>query len=288
MRPGTAIVVVLSALTVSAAVLYGAKRAADRLENFERRLPTLVSDAVRETIASGEVLVKAMDEAQRRGRQAQAEAQQQRQVEQERVAREQARAVRPATAGRDHVRGKAEARLSVIEYSDFECPFCKRFHSVPMQLLKEYPNDVNWIYRHLPLPFHNPNAQKQAEAAECAGELGGGEAFWGYTDRIYERTRSGGQGIAQDRLVPLAAEVGVDSQKFRECLESGKKAGRVQEDLDEGASLGIRGTPYTIILDNRTAAVDVISGARPYDQVKAVVARMLAGVGDQDGLKKQP
>ena len=99
----------------------------------------------------------------------------------ERESSAKAKNVRPVNE-KDHIYGNPSAEISLIEYSDFECPFCKRFHPTAKQLVDKSDGQVNWIYRHFPLAFHNPGAQKQAEASECAVKLGGNEAFWRYTD----------------------------------------------------------------------------------------------------------
>lgn len=174
----------------------------------------------------------------------------------------------------DHVRGNKGAALSIIEYSDFECPFCKRFHPTVQQALKEYDGKVNWVYRHFPLSFH-ANAAKESEAAECAQELGGSEKFWEYTDKIFERTASNGTGFALDALVPLAKELGLNEKKFKECLDSGKYAAHVQQDFSEGQTAGIDGTPGNILLtqDGKEARVP---GAVPYEQLKAEIDRLFS------------
>ena len=109
-----------------------------------------------------------------------------------RQAAQQAKNVRPVSAERDHIYGNPDAPISLIEYSDFECPYCKRFHVTAKSVVEAFDGKVNWVYRHFPLAFHNPGAQKQAEASECASELGGNDAFWKYTDALYARTKSGG------------------------------------------------------------------------------------------------
>lgn len=173
----------------------------------------------------------------------------------------------------DHVRGSKDAALSIIEYSDFECPFCKRFHPTVQQALKEYDGKVNWVYRHFPLSFH-ANAAKESEASECAQELGGNAKFWEYTDKIFERTTSNGTGVALDALVPMAKELGLNEKKFKECLDSGKYAAHVQKDFSEGQTAGIDGTPGNILLtkDGKEARVP---GAVPYEQLKSEIDRLL-------------
>ncbi len=149
----------------------------------------------------------------------------------ERAIAEKAKTVRKVDAARDHIKGSPDAVISLIEYSDFECPYCKRFHPTAETIVKAYGGKVNWVYRHLPLPMHNPGAIRQAEAAECANELGGNDAFWKFTDWIYKRTKSGGKGFPTEQLAPLAAEIGLDKEQFQSCLASGKHKARVQEDI---------------------------------------------------------
>lgn len=190
-------------------------------------------------------------------------------------AAELARNIRPVSADRDHILGNPEARLSLVEYSDFECPFCKKFHPTAKRLVDAFDGRLNWVYRHFPLSFHNPGAQKQAEASECANEIGGKDMFWTYTDTIYERTMSNGRGFPISSLVPLAVELGMDEKAFATCLESGRFTQRVIDDFKEGTSIGITGTPGNIILDNRSGKTLVRSGALPFNQLKADIDGLL-------------
>jgi protein-disulfide isomerase len=179
-----------------------------------------------------------------------------------------AKNIRPVSPQRDHIYGNPDAEVSLIEYSDFECPFCKRFHVTAKEVVDSYEGRVNWVYRHFPLAFHNPGAQKQAEASECAGALGGNDAFWRYSDKIYERTRSNGNGFPLSGLLPLAEEIGLDTEEFRVCLETGKFAGRVLEDYNDGTNIGITGTPGNVLRNNRTGKVVVRAGAVPAANLK--------------------
>jgi protein-disulfide isomerase len=168
----------------------------------------------------------------------------------------------------DYIRGDKNATVTLIEYSDLECPYCQRFHTSMEKLMTEFQGKIRWIYRHFPLTFH-ANAQKEAEAAECVGKLGGADKYWTFVDKIYERTKTGGTGFALTSLPKLAREVGVSESQFNICLDGGEFAAKVQSDLEEGAALGVQGTPTTFV--NGTA----VEGAVSYEQLKAVVEQAL-------------
>ena len=174
----------------------------------------------------------------------------------------------------DHVNGEKDARILLFEYSDMECPYCKRFHPTAQKIVDSYKGDVAWIYRHLPLPFH-ANAAKEAEASECANELGGNTAFWKFVNALFVKTNSGGTGIALSDLPNLAKEAGVNESKFTSCLESGKYAERVKSDADTAASLGVSGTPGNILLDTKTGKTKLMPGAYPFEDFKKAIDEML-------------
>ena len=180
---------------------------------------------------------------------------------------------KPELTSEDRIRGNKNAKVALIEYSDMECPFCKRFHPTMQQVMKEYGDKVKWVYRDFPLSFHQ-NAQKEAEAGWCINELGGSDAFWKYTDAIFDRTTSNGTGFALNKLGPLAAEVGVDQAKFQNCLDSGKYTKKVQDQEARGASEGVTGTPGTIILTTN-GDTQLISGALPFEQIKPMIDKAL-------------
>jgi protein-disulfide isomerase len=177
--------------------------------------------------------------------------------------------VKPVDAKVDHIRGNPDAKVSVIEYSDFECPFCSRNHPTMKQILETYGDDVNWVYRHYPLPFH-PNAQKAAEASECAAELGGNDTFWEMTDMMMEK------GVTDATQFPVYAKaVGLNEAKFTECLTSGRHAQRVTDDMTGGSAAGVNGTPGNIVLNNETEESRNVSGAQPFSAFQTVIDEML-------------
>ncbi|MFA4818586.1 MAG: DsbA family protein [Patescibacteria group bacterium] len=170
----------------------------------------------------------------------------------------------------DYIRGDQNAPVTLVEYSDLECPFCQRFHPVMEQVMQQYAGKVRWVYRHFPLSFH-ANAQKEAEASECVGKLGGRDKYWQYIDKIFERTTANGTGFALADLPKLAKEVGVNESKFKTCLDSGEMAAKVQNDIKEGTSYGVSGTPTTFV--NGTP----VEGAVPFEQIKPIIEAALAG-----------
>lgn len=175
--------------------------------------------------------------------------------------------VAPVT-DKDWIRGNKNAKISVVEYSDLECPFCKTFHPTMQRLLQEYPNDVNWVWRHFPLVSLHSKASKEAEASECAGELGGQDKFWAYIDKVFAVTPSN-NGLDLAQLPKLAKEIGLDEAKFTSCLDSGKYNAKIQEAVNAAVAAGGEGTPYSVILvgDQKVP----VSGAVPYEQFKSFV-----------------
>ena len=178
--------------------------------------------------------------------------------------------LRAVDAARDHILGAADAEVTLIEYSDFECPYCKRFHFTVAQLQQNNRDKLRWVYRHFPLGFHNPGAQQQAEASECVAALSGNDAFWKFTDEIYQRTKSGGQGFALTRLRALAEETGVNGDAFDECLTGGRMTERVMTDYRDGANAGVTGTPAVFFI-NKHGATRFVAGALPLDELQAIV-----------------
>lgn len=177
--------------------------------------------------------------------------------------------VAPVTKA-DHIRGDANSPIVLVEYSDFQCPFCSRFHPTMLQVVNEYKGKVAWVYRHFPLNSIHPDAQKAAEASECASEQG---KFWEMADKMFEAQQTTGVGIAQ--LPTYAQQVGVkDMKKFNDCLSSGKYADRVAADEKTGEAAGVTGTPGTIILA-KDGTKQLIPGALPFASIKSTIDALL-------------
>ncbi len=168
--------------------------------------------------------------------------------------------VKPVEA-QDHIRGNKNAKVTLIEYSDYECPFCKRHEPSMLQALKDFPNDVRVVYRHYPLTSIHPNAQKAAEAAECAAKLGGDDAFWKMHDKLFGRSPD----LAPASLEAMAKEIGLNQAGFKTCLDSGEMKARVDGDTASGNDSGVEGTPATFINGQ------LVSGAVPYETMKAQI-----------------
>jgi len=241
----------------------------------EQRLIQKVKEEIMKELREGDFLGEQIEIGIQKYIKKQQDAQAAMRAHEERVAAEKAKNVRRVSASRDHIFGNPNAPVSLIEYSDFECPFCKQFHGTAKELIKTYGGKVNWVYRHFPLPIHNPGAEKEAEASECVNRLGGNDAFWKFADAIYARTQSNGNGFALTQLVPLGKEIGLNEKQFKECIDGGKLAARVQEDAEEAAALGISGTPANILLRNATGEVALKLGAHTLDTLKADVDRLL-------------
>jgi protein-disulfide isomerase len=183
-----------------------------------------------------------------------------------------------AVTDSDYVRGDKNAKITLIEYSDYECPYCKTFHpTIRDQVMKDYEGQIRWVYRHFPLSFHQ-NAPKQSEAALCVGKLVGNDAFWEFSDKLFERTASNGTGFALTDLPALAKEVGANEAQFTTCLDSGEMAARVAAEMADGQGGGATGTPTTFIVGPDGKTIDAIPGAESYATIKRRLDAALASI----------
>lgn len=174
----------------------------------------------------------------------------------------------------DWVRGDRNAKVYILEFSDPECPFCKVFDKTMHQVMDEYGTQVAWVYRNFPLESLHPKAPREAQAIECAGELGGNDKFWAYADRIYEITPSN-NGLPETALPEIATYVGLDKTAFMECLDSGRHAADVNADLQQALDMGGTGTPYSFVVTKDS--IKPILGAQPYSTVKSMIDSALKG-----------
>ena len=177
----------------------------------------------------------------------------------------------------DHILGNPNAELIIVEYSDTECPFCKVFHETMQRIVDEYGKDgkVAWVYRHFPIEQLHKKAQREAEATECASEVGGKSKFWDYIDMVFERTRSNDT-LDLAELPKIATDIGLDQVVFNSCLESERHAATVKEDYDSGIRAGVQGTPYSVIV-TKDGETFPIEGALPYEAVKGLIESILKG-----------
>jgi protein-disulfide isomerase len=167
----------------------------------------------------------------------------------------------------DPARGPEDAPVLIIEFSDFECPFCGRFYTETLPLIMEnYGDQIRFVYRDFPLTQIHASAQKAAEAAQCAFDQ---DSFWEYHDLLFEN-----QGALDDAsLKGYADQLGLDGEEFADCLDSGRYAQEVQGDYRDGLAAGVEGTPTFFINGQR------VRGAQPWQVFQATIEAALAQAG---------
>jgi protein-disulfide isomerase len=165
----------------------------------------------------------------------------------------------------DASKGKKDAKVTIIEFTDFQCPFCARARPTVNQIVETYGDKVQYVLRDFPLNFH-PLAQKAAEAAECAGEQ---DKYWEYSDLLWANQKA----LSVADLKKYAQEAKLDTGKFDQCLDSGKMAEEVNKDMADGSKAGVTGTPSFFINGQ------MLTGARPFEQFKEVIDLELATGG---------
>lgn len=178
------------------------------------------------------------------------------------------------------VLGDNNAKLTLIEFSDYECPFCKRsFDQLLPELKKNYidTGKLKLVYRNLPLPFHQ-NAYKEAEAALCARDQGGDVTYFKFHDQIFTRTTSNGTGLALDQLPVIAGNIGLNISQFQGCLDTGKYKDYVDKDIAYAEKVGASGTPTWFIGKSNGDGVITgtkIVGAQPFNTFQPTIDNLL-------------
>lgn len=162
--------------------------------------------------------------------------------------------------GDSPVFGKKDAKVTVVEFSDFQCPYCSKGAKIVQKLKKEYGNKIQFAFKHFPLENIHPQARPASEASMCANEQGS-DKFWSYHDKLF---------AAQDKLdaeglKAAAKSVGLNMEKFNQCVESKKFAKFVTDDIQYGLKIGVQSTP-TFIVNGK-----LIQGARPYQEFKDII-----------------
>lgn len=173
----------------------------------------------------------------------------------------------------DALIGNPDAPISIIEYADYECPYCKQLHQSGAigQVVATSDGQVNATYRHFPLSMHGETAMQAALAAECAQMEVGNDAFWTMSKAIYNRTRGGGNGVG-GALPDLAAQVlDVDPEAIRSCMNSDEATRRVRADIQDGRDKGVQSTPSMLVYNHETGQVRPIRGAVGADRLLQAV-----------------
>ena len=170
-----------------------------------------------------------------------------------------------ATLSEDPARGPADAPVEIVEFSDFDCPYCQRATETIEQLLEEFAGQIRFVYKDYPLPTH-PDAFKAAEAGNCAHEQ---DRFWELHDTMFANQGA----LSVEELHAYAENLGLDTDAFAECLDSGRHTATVERDMAIGDGYGVSSTP-TLFLNGRA-----VLGAAPYDTFAEIVREEIAAAG---------
>lgn len=168
--------------------------------------------------------------------------------------------------------GKLDAAFTLVEFSDLECPYCKKFHNTPKEIVDASNGNVNWEWKHLPLGFHNPSAEIGALATECAGQLKDNKTAWAFIDLYFRKSPGNGAGV--NDINSLAKSLGIDPISFLSCMQSSEIKAKIAADASLASRSGVNGTPATFVVDNRTGKSILLGGAQPADSFVATMRKL--------------
>jgi len=171
-----------------------------------------------------------------------------------------------------YIKGNKNARITIIEYSDLLCPFCKRHYNSQTieNLIKKYPNDVNMIFRQMPLPQLHPTAPIWAQGAVCVGKLAGADKYYAYLDEAFKASE-----FTEASVTDIATKLGVSKSKFASCLTSDETLATVAAETQEGNGFGVTGTPGNVIVDNQKGTFTLLAGAYPTEDFQKIIDGIL-------------
>ena len=172
----------------------------------------------------------------------------------------------PTVSNDDHIKGNKNAPVTLIEYSDFQCPYCGAFEPTIDSIMNKYKDQVRLVYRHFPLSFH-PNALPAAIASECAAEQG---KFWEFHSAMFKNQDS----LSDDFYKKLASDNKLNMGKFNDCVSTQKYAKSIQDEAAAGGAAGINGTPGTFVIGKDGTATP-ITGAVPEATLTAAIDKAL-------------
>lgn len=184
--------------------------------------------------------------------------------------------IKPITS-EDKILGNPNADVIIVEYSDFECPYCKIFHSTMNEVMYEYGRDgkVAWIFRHFPLESIHKDAKGAAIASECVYRIGGNEKFWAYSDYLFA---SSTEILSKDNLEKIATDIGIEREKYNACTNSPEINTKINADIADGKLIYENdpnfGTPYSFIITKSGIQTKVI-GAQPLSKMKELIEKFI-------------
>lgn len=168
----------------------------------------------------------------------------------------------------EHWRGSAEAQVVLVEFSDFQCPYCSSIHPTLKRIVEESNGKVAWVYRHFPLESIHPQARPAAVASECVAEQLGQNGFWAFADKLFANQGS----LSATYYAQVAGELGADPGLFASCVASGKYETAVDNSYNEAVQNGGQGTPFTVVVKGDKQ--HPLNGALPYEQIQAVISAL--------------
>lgn len=174
--------------------------------------------------------------------------------------------IRPPSAT-DHIVGSPDAPIVLVEYSDFQCPFCSMIYPTVKQIVASSNGQIAWVQRELPLTSIHPNAGPSANAAECIAALGGNDAYWKFADDAFADQSK----LSDSFYASEAVKLGIDQAKFASCYSSKKYQSLIDADTNEAEQIGGNGTPFTAVVNTKTKKMVTVSGALPAAQIQSVI-----------------